>query len=207
MLIRRPTNTCRTRSRRTAGRSVWDSNGQSRRDSVLRNTLAALLIVAVPATATGMAQTVAAPALKAAFLYNFAKFTEWPAVSLAAGAPLVICTTDAAVFDELTKTTAGRSVDAHPVRIDRATIESPALRGCHVLYIPDLDARNTAKYLEAVKGAPVLAVGDGEDFVKRGGVAGFFVENGQMRFAVSVDAARRAGLELSSKLLSLARIL
>ena len=172
---------------------------------MLRTTLALLLIVG--SSTLGAAQTVAAPALKAAFLYNFAKFTEWPADALRAGAPLAVCTTDAAVFDELARTTAGRAIDGHPVETQRVTLDSPGLRGCHVLYISDPDARRTAQFLDAVKGVPVLAVGEGDGFVKLGGVAGFFIDSGQMRFSVSIDAARRAHLELSSKLLSLARII
>jgi len=171
----------------------------------LRTALAVLLTVGL--STTGEAQTVAAPALKAAFLYNFAKFTEWPADALRMGAPLAVCTTDAAVFDELARTTTGRAIDGHPVETHRVTLDSAALRGCHVLYISDPDVKRTAQFLDAVKGIPVLAVGDGDDFVKLGGVAGFFIESGQMRFVVSVDAARRARLELSSKLLTLARII
>ena len=157
--------------------------------------------------ASGWAQTVAAPALKAAFLYNFAKFTEWPADALGPGSPLGVCTTDEAVFDQLVKSTAGRSIGDHQVAARRVAADDASLRGCHVLYIPDLDATGTARLLEALKDAAVLTVGDGEAFVKFGGVAGLFVENGQMRFAIGVESARRARLELSSKLLSLAKII
>ena len=158
-------------------------------------------------SASGWAQTVAAPALKAAFLYNFAKFTEWPADGLGPAAPLGVCTTDGAVFDELIKITAGRSIGDHQVAARRVTADDASLRACHVLYLPEMDPKSTAQLLDGLKGAPVLTVGDGEAFVKLGGVAGLFVENGQMRFAIRVESARRARLELSSKLLSLAKII
>jgi hypothetical protein len=166
-----------------------------------------LTVLLAGISALGSAQTVAAPALKAAFLYNFAKFTEWPVDALGSGSPLGVCTTDAAVFDELVKITAGRSLGNHQVAARRVAAADESLRACHMLYVPEMDAKNTAQLLDALKGAPMLTVGDGEGFVKLGGVAGLFVENGQMRFAIGVESARRARLELSSKLLSLAKII
>jgi hypothetical protein len=166
-----------------------------------------LTVLLAGISASGWAQTVAAPALKAAFLYNFAKFTEWPADALGPGSPLGMCTTDGAVFDELVKITAGRSIGNHQVAVRHVAADDPSLRACHVLYAPDLDAKSTAQLLDALKSVPVLTVGDGDAFVTLGGVAGLFVENGQMRFAIGVDSARRARLELSSKLLSLAKII
>jgi len=165
-----------------------------------------LTVLLAGISASGWAQTVAAPALKAAFLYNFAKFTEWPADALGAGSPLGVCTIDATVFDELVKITAGRSIGNHQIAARRVAADDASLRTCHVLYVPELEAKITAQLIDALKGAPVLTVGEGEAFVKLGGVAGLFVENGQMRFAIGVESARRARLELSSKLLSLAKI-
>jgi hypothetical protein len=156
---------------------------------------------------TGWAQTAAAPALKAAFLYNFAKFTAWPTEVLAAGAPLVVCSTDAAVFDQLARTTAGRSIGAHAIDVRQVSVDAAAIRACHVAYVSEVDATRAAQLADALKSAPVLTVGDSEEFVRLGGIAGLFVESGQMRFAISVERARRAGLELSSKLLNLARII
>ena len=60
--------------------------------------------------------------------------------------------------------------------------------------------------VDEMKGASILTVGDGEDFARGGGVIGLFIEDGRMRFAINSDAAQRAGLRLSSKLLSLAKI-
>jgi len=166
-----------------------------------------LTVLLAGISASGWAQTVAAPALKAAFLYNFAKFTEWPADALGPGSPLGMCTTDGAVFEQLVKITAGRSIGAHQVAARLVTVDDASLRECHVLYVSDLNATDSERVLEALKDVPVLTVGDGEAFVKLGGVAGLFVENGQMRFAIRIESAKRARLELSSKLLSLAKII
>lgn len=151
-------------------------------------------------------QTVAAPALKAAFLYNFAKFTQWPAEALKAGAPLIMCANDDEVADALARATEGRVVDGHRVEVRPVGANAPRLRDCHVLYVSDLDRTGALQLLETLKGAPVLTVSDLDQFVQIGGVAQFFVEGGQMRFAINLESARRAGLQLSSKLLSLAKI-
>jgi hypothetical protein len=153
------------------------------------------------------AQTAAAPVLKAAFLYNFAKFTEWPADVLPTNGPLSICATDEAVVKALVQTTAGRTIDGHVVEIQLLPVDSPKLRTCHVLYAADLDRDRAVRLMESLQGASILTVSDLDQFVRLGGVAEFFVEDGRMRFAIGVESARRARLQLSSKLLSLAKII
>jgi hypothetical protein len=74
------------------------------------------------------------------------------------------------------------------------------------LYAPTLDEASAARLLEGLKDAPVLTVSDFDRFVALGGVARFFLERGQMRFAISPESGRRARLQLSSRLLSLAKI-
>jgi uncharacterized protein DUF4154 len=158
-------------------------------------------------TSVASAQTATAPALKAAFLYNFAKFTEWPADALPQGEPLVMCViNDRAVGEMLTDLTKGRSIDGHAVVVSTMKLDSPALAACRVLFTSGLDAARSGVLLESVGGKPVLTVSDHDKFAQLGGVANFFVENGNMRFAINLDAAQRAGVRLSSKLLNLAKI-
>jgi hypothetical protein len=149
---------------------------------------------------------VAAPALKAAFLYNFAKFTGWPADALASGARLVLCSTDAVVGGALGATTAGRSIDGHAIETRHVDPSSEALHECHLLYVGDLPSKVAGPLLEGLQRSPVLTVGDRDDFVESGGIIRLFLEEGQMRFAVSVASAERARVQLSSKILSLARL-
>jgi hypothetical protein len=171
---------------------------------VTRAVLAALLTLGGSALAGG--QSAAAPNLKAAFLYNFVKFTQWPADALGPQAPLAMCATDEAVVDALTRATAGRDVDGHPLAVRRVAVDGADLRSCHVLYAPALNDESARQLLDAVKDAPVMTVSDFNRFVALGGVARFFMEGSQMRFAISPEMGRRARLQLSSKLLSLAKI-
>ena len=168
-----------------------------------RAALAALLL-AVPCTSP--AQTATAPALKAAFLYNFAKFTEWPVEALPAKAPLVICVeADWRVRQALQETAAGRRANDHEVHV-RGTDRHEPLRGCHVVYADNLDAARAAQLLDRTRGASTFVVSDFSGFAALGGTANLFIEEGRMRFAINLEAAQRARLRLSSRLLGLARI-
>lgn len=155
---------------------------------------------------TGAQTSATAPTLKAAFVYNFAKFTTWPSDALAPGQRLALCVLgDPAVADALEQTIKGRSADGHELTAQIVKPDGP-IRSCHVLYAAGLDAKRSAELLDALRGAAVLTVGDTELFGESGGVAQLILENERMRFAINVAAADRARLRLSSKLLSLATI-
>lgn len=152
-----------------------------------------------------LSQSVTQPALKAAFLFNFAKFVEWPADS-ASPAPLSVCVIeDSAIEESLTQLINGGPVTGRAVTLIKGA-RNRSLRACHVLYLADPDQARAIATLEELKNAPILTVGDGDAFARQGGMIGLFIEDGRMRFAINPDAAQRAGLRLSSKLLSLAKI-
>jgi hypothetical protein len=143
----------------------------------------------------------APPALKAAFLFNFAKFAEWPKDA----APLVLCVVhDPAAEDALVRLVSGASIDGRPVTVAHE-IPRERIRGCHLLYVGSDNAAMDA-LLTDVKGAPVLTVGDGEPFARERGIVGLLIEGNRMRFAINADAAQRSGVRLSSKLLTLATL-
>jgi hypothetical protein len=165
-------------------------------------SLAALLLTSSAVLAS---QAVTQPALKAAFLFNFAKFVEWPA-DLAQSGPLSVCVLDdPAVEESLAQLVNGAPPTGRPVTLVKAAHNRP-LRGCHVLYIGDSDSARTTAMLDELKNAAILTVGNGDQFARGGGMIGLFIEDGRMRFAINPDAAQRAGLRLSSRLLSLAKI-
>jgi hypothetical protein len=151
------------------------------------------------------AQAVTQPALRAAFLYNFAKFTEWPPDSVPSG-PLTLCVLDdSAVEGALSELVGNSTINGRTVTISR-NATGARLRACHLLYVGEPNTGRAAAILEELLGAPVLTVSNGDDFIRLGGMVGLFVEEGRMRFAINPDAAQRAGVRLSSRLLQLARI-
>lgn len=161
--------------------------------------LLALLRPGAPA-----AQEVTGPALRAAFLFNFVKFTTWPADALPDGAPLQMCVMNApAIGNALVQAVQGRTVAGHAIRVAEPDDVS-ALRACHVLFVSGTRAA-AFKAVAAVRDAPVLTVSDLPAFTTDGGIAQFHVQQGQLRFVFALEAIRAARLQVSSKLLALSR--
>jgi len=165
-----------------------------------------VLVAMVFAVVVGAAaQAVTQPALRAAFLYNFAKFTEWPGDGTPSS-PLTLCgLDDGAVEGALSELVGNGPINGRAVAISRGP-SGARLRACHLLYVGDTNSVRIAAILDELRGAPVLTVSDGADFIRSGGIIGLIVEEGRMRFAINPDAAQRAGLRLSSRLLQLAKI-
>lgn len=150
------------------------------------------------------AQDVSEPSLKAAFVYNFAKFTEWPADVRPATAPFNACVLgDDALGEALARSVNGRTLSNRRVIVSRITLEG-TLRSCQLLYLSSVTAAQATTVVNAVRGAGVLTISDADDFSRLGGIAHLFVENGRMRFNFNLDEARQSHLLLSSKLLALA---
>lgn len=143
--------------------------------------------------------------VKAAFLYHFAQFVEWPPGAFReAGAPLTYCLLgDDSFGGAFELALGGKSVGTHPVRV-RHLGQVKDVSGCHVLFVSASEKKNIAAVLEGAKGNPVLTVGDSEHFVEEGGMIGLFLEDNKVRFEINAGAAQQAGLKISARLLALA---
>ena len=145
--------------------------------------------------------------VKAAFLYNFARFIEWPAEAFPnEKSPIALCVFRhdpfGSVLDEVLH---GKSINNRELQARRVN-ELPELKTCQVIFISGEEDKHLPEVLNSVKGASALVVGESEEFAERGGTIQFYLENNKLRFAVNLDAAQRARLQLSSRLLALARI-
>lgn len=145
--------------------------------------------------------------VKAAFLYNFAKFVTWPDdVFQSAGAPVEIGIVGTDPFeDALRKVVAEKTVSGRPIVIRNFSKPSEA-RFCHILFFTE-GGGDFARALSKSGERGVLTVGEVDGFADHGGIIGFYVEEKRVRFEVNVGAADDADLRISSKLLSLARII
>jgi hypothetical protein len=165
---------------------------------------AAIVAAILLCTSVARAQDVSEPSLKAAFIFNFAKFTEWPSDVRPATAPFNACVLgDDAVGEALARSVNGRMLADRRVIVSRITIDG-TLRSCQLLYLSSVAAAQVAVVINAVRGAPVLTISDADDFARLGGIAQLFVENGRTRFNFNLEEARQSHLQLSSKLLALA---
>ena len=143
--------------------------------------------------------------VKAAFLYNFAKFVEWPpSVFTDPKQPFNICILGADPFGHsLDDAVLGKTVANHPVSLVRAH-QFQELLDCHILFVAGSQRPPLSEILGKFHGKNVLIVGESENFASSGGTIQFVLEGNHIRFAINPDAAERAGLKISSKLLALA---
>lgn len=146
-------------------------------------------------------------AVKAAFLFHFAQFVDWPDGTFRDGdSPLVYCTVGEDAFKgELEANLLGKKISTHPIQVRHAS-QITDLQGCHVLFIGEGEKRQLASVLASVKGRPVLIVGDSERFANDGGMIGFCLEENKIRFDINLESAEKAQLRISAKLLALAKI-
>lgn len=143
--------------------------------------------------------------LKAAFLYNFAKFVEWPAGTFAAAdRPIVIGVFRANPFgDVLEKTVAGRKINGHPVVVEQVHTVAAA-RQMQILFVGVTQDAAVAALTESLKGSTVLTVGESAMFARRGGIITFWLQHDSLRFTINTGAAREAQLKISAQLQKLA---
>lgn len=145
--------------------------------------------------------------VKAAFLFNFAKFVEWPAGSFPdASAPLQICVLGRDPFgEELRSITNEKLVNGRKLEVHQVADLQHA-RSCHILFVASSGKTPVKQIVEALRGTSVLTVGDTKGFAEQGGMINFVLESDRVQFEVSCKAAEQAGLKISSKLLSVAKL-
>jgi hypothetical protein len=178
------------------------------RDRHRRHRIALPLLLWALATAPAQAQGLGLAresAVKAAFLYKFGSFVEWPAGAFrTATSPFVIGVSgDEAVAAELEQITQGRDVDGHPVSIVRIR-DSDDIAPLHVLYAGGARESRVREVLAATRGS-VLTVADAPLSGRAAPVLFFTQEQGRVRFGASLTAAAARGLKLSAKLLAVAQ--
>ena len=145
--------------------------------------------------------------IKVAFLYNFTLYAEWPASAFESPeAPFVLAVVGADPFgDELDAAIRGKTVKGRVIDIRRYSSAADVTEG-HLLFMTTEQVKSFDQILRRFRNSPVLTVAESENFTQSGGVIRLFVEQNKVHFEVNTDAAARAKLKLSSKLLSLARV-
>ena len=180
----------------------WPERARRRGKRVPVYALAMLLLYA----AAGAAQGLSEMEVKAAYLFNFAKFVEWPPGAFAAShAPLVLCIPGRSALGGALAALEGKSAQGHELRT-RREVRPDDLKSCHILFVPEADSASAAELLRKAGTLPVLTVGEQDQFAARGGVIGLVAGDERVRFEINPDAANRAGLKISSQLLRLATL-
>ena len=153
------------------------------------------------------AQSTSEYQVKAAYLYNFAKFVEWPAREFPTPeAPIRLCILNDRSFEaELSPIVKGKTVAGRPVSVISVQ-DGEQSRSCHILFINSSQSARARRILEVLRPASVLTVGESPKFVEEGGIINFILQDDHVQFQVNHKAANGAGLHISSRLLSVAKL-
>lgn len=175
----------------------------SRRDPACSLFLMFLLVFQLNLIANSTAEEYS---VKAAFLFHFAQFVEWPPETFKdSGSPLLYCTIGEDPFHGvLDASLNGKTIGARSLQVRHVTQPSE-LQACHVVFLAEKEKKLFPVILELLKGNSVLIVGESGHFVQEGGTIGFCLEENKMRFEINLEAAQKARLKISSRLLALAK--
>lgn len=157
-----------------------------------------LLVVGV---ASILASVPSEDEVKAAFIFNFAKFVDWP--DMADKNEIKVCFTGEKPLSGNLTLLEGRK--AHNVVLKISSCDKPEESNCDILFISAADKKNTAELLLSCSEKPVLTVSDAPGFARSGGMIGLVVVDNKVRFEINLSAVNKARLKISSQLLSLAK--
>jgi hypothetical protein len=145
--------------------------------------------------------------IKAAFLFNFAQFVEWPpAVLENTNAPFRIGVLGDDPFGSaLNQIVQGETIDSRKIVVQRSN-QIDDLKNCQMIFVSRSEKNHVAEILSALDSKPILKVSEVEGFAQHGGSINFYLEGSKVRFEINPDSARRDHLKISSQLLSLGKI-
>jgi len=180
--------------------------GAPRAGAWIALVLAVALLAPCPWARADGSATVAEYRIKAAFLFKFLAFVDWPPAAFdRSDAPIVIGVLGArTVGEELGQVVPGQRVNGHPVQV-RALAPGEPLAGLQVLFVARTESSRLPAIAAAAEGLPLLVVTEAESGLAAGGMINFVVLDDKVRFDVSLPAAERAGLKISARLLAVAR--
>ena len=144
--------------------------------------------------------------VKALFLYNFINFVDWPADSSFSSSPTInVCIFGDDPFADALDDIRNETVKGKKLAIRfYRPFDQP--EGCHLLFIPASEKNHIGQILRSVREPDVLTIADTIEGGRQGAIISFFIEQKKVRFAINIEAAKRAGLKISSKLLRLSKI-
>ena len=144
--------------------------------------------------------------VKAAFLFNFAKFVQWPPEAMSNGGSMRLCILGRDPFGSLLESgLSGKAIGEKPIEIGRSS-DVRQLEGCQVVFISSSERSQAAAILETLSTRPILTVSEMPGFAELGGMVNFYIDDHRIRFEINPKSAARSGLRISSQLLKLARI-
>jgi len=178
-----------------------------------RLIVAVLLCLSVAGGANAQSSASAASAeylIKAGFIYNFAQLVQWPSAAFSqADSPIVIGILGTDPFGtSIDRVVENKKLDGHNLIVKRLRWSKDLrdLTECNILFISSSEKEHIADVINMVKWLPILTIGETPGFAARGGIINLTLEDNKVRFEVNIGAAKQANLNISSRLLALAKI-
>ena len=172
----------------------------------MANALAVCFFVSTVLCAYAQPSSAPEYEVKAAFLYNFAKFVEWPEGTFPDDRTVMnVCVISESSFCMTLESIQGKKIKGREIVV-RQCREIKDSGTCHILFVCSSEKKRFGQILESVKYKRILTVGESEGFAHLGGIINFTMVGNKIAFEINIDAARAAGLKISSKLLKLAKI-
>ena len=142
--------------------------------------------------------------VKTAFLYNFAKFVQWPeAAFVDLKSPVTICILGKDPLIDVLQSLTAKTIQGRRIVVSYSK-NVMSVKGCHILFVAKSEKSRIKHTISKLKGSPVLTVSDVDDFVKAGGMIGMVRVENKIRFHINLVSAQDSGLTISSQLLKLA---
>jgi len=172
-----------------------------------RRTVAVLMVCLLFCCAAAQVQHADEDQVKAAYLYNFAKFVDWPATSFSgADDPMLVCSIgDERLAEILQQTVRGKQARGRPIEARQVSSEGQ-FKPCHILLIAFRDSEHISQILRSVQSANVLTVGQSDEFTRLGGMINLVRNDNSLELEINLKAAEAAGLKISSRLLAVSRV-
>ena len=166
-----------------------------------------MIVLGVLFSAAARGQATDEYRVKAVFLYNFAKFVDWPSQAFKGPTdPIVIGVLGKNPFgDALVGTAAGKTMGGRGFQVREVT-DAQQAAGCQIVFVSASERKRLGALFTRIRNSAVLTVGEMDNFASEGGIINFKINAGSVRLQINVEAARKQQLRISAKLLSLAEI-
>jgi hypothetical protein len=187
-----------------AAASASARRAYGRRAAVLLAVACAVLGLSSPRPA--QADSLAESEIKAAFMYNFAKFVQWPPAAFGQPqSPLSLCVIGEDAFGPALDTIDHKLAQGHELHV-RRRVHLEDAKSCHILFVAESEHARLPAVLRAVSGGSVLTISEIDRFAELGGVIGLYKDDNNIRFSINLEQAQAALLQINSQLLKLAKI-
>lgn len=152
----------------------------------------------------GLAEGMTEDQIKSSYVFNFAKFVEWPAGMIQVNDKITLCVIGSEVLDGALSTLDGRKAGGRELHVVQHINPDDDLNNCHLVFIGESEQRRFVSIIKSLGDSPILTISDIEDFAEKGGGIGLLYHENRIVFEVNLTSVQRTKLRLPGQLLNIA---